>query len=396
MRGYLLRRAGASLIVLLVASMLVFAGVRALPGDPALALAGEDHSQKALTAIRAKYDLDKPVPVQYVNWLGHVVRGDLGTSTRTGLGVGSTIVDRLPVTLELAFLSLLVAVAIGLSLGVIAAVRRGSVSDYLGSTAALVGLSVPHFWLGHVVRGDLGTSTRTGLGVGSTIVDRLPVTLELAFLSLLVAIAIGLSLGVLAAVRRGSVSDYVGSTAALVGLSVPHFWLGLMLILVFSIGLGILPASGFVPLAADPIDNLRHMLLPAIVLGTGFAAVIFRQTRAAMLESLSADYVRTARAKGLGERSVVGSHALRNSLLTVVTIVGLQLGLLISGAVVTEQVFVLPGFGKLTLDAVFTRDYPVIEGVVLLTTVGYVVINFGVDLLYSVLNPRIRVAGAES
>jgi peptide/nickel transport system permease protein len=177
---------------------------------------------------------------------------------------------------------------------------------------------------------------------------------------------------------------------------VPHFWLGLMLILVFSIGLGILPASGFVPLAADPIDNLRHMLLPAIVLGTGFAAVIFRQTRAAMLESLSADYVRTARAKGLGERSVVGSHALRNSLLTVVTIVGLQLGLLISGAVVTEQVFVLPGFGKLTLDAVFTRDYPVIEGVVLLTTVGYVVINFGVDLLYSVLNPRIRVAGAES
>ena len=246
------------------------------------------------------------------------------------------------------------------------------------------------------MRGDLGTSTRTGLGVGSTIVDRLPVTLELAFLSLLVAIAIGLSLGMLAAVRRGSVSTTWAARRPSSGLSVPHFWLGLMLILIFSIGLGILPASGFVPLAADPIDNLRHMLLPAIVLGTGFAAVIFRQTRAAMLESLSADYVRTARAKGLGERSVVGSHALRNSLLTVVTIVGLQLGLLISGAVVTEQVFVLPGFGKLTLDAVFTRDYPVIEGVVLLTTVGYVLINFGVDLLYSVLNPRIRVAGAES
>jgi peptide/nickel transport system permease protein len=147
---------------------------------------------------------------------------------------------------------------------------------------------------------------------------------------------------------------------------------------------------------ADPIENIRHMLMPAIVLGTGFAAVIFRQTRAAMLDSLGADYVRTARAKGLGRREVVGSHALRNSLLTVVTIVGLQLGLLISGAVVTEQVFVLPGFGKLTLDAVFTRDYPVIEGVVLLTTLGYVLINFGVDLLYSVLNPRIRVAGAES
>jgi peptide/nickel transport system permease protein len=317
-RGYLLRRAGASLIVLLVASMLVFAGVRALPGDPALALAGEDHSARALAAIRAKYGLDQPVPVQYVRWLGHVVRGDFGSSTRTGLGVGSTIVGRLPVTLELAFLSLLVAVGLGLSLGVLAAVRRGSLADYLGSTAALVGLSVPHFWL------------------------------------------------------------------------------GLMLILVFAIGLGVLPASGFVPFFADPIGNLRHMLLPALVLGTGFAAVIFRQTRAAMLESLSADYVRTARAKGLGERAVVGSHALRNSLLTVVTIIGLQLGLLISGAVVTEQVFVLPGFGKLTLDAVFTRDYPVIEGVVLLTTVGYVLINLAVDLLYSVLNPRIRVAEART
>src|SRR3954468_7182063 len=318
MNGYLLRRAGASLIVLLVSSIVVFAGVRALPGDPALALAGEDHSQRAITAIRAKYDLDKPVPVQYVKWLGHVVRGDFGSSTRTGLGVGSTILDRLPVTLELAFLSLLIAIAIGLTLGIVAAVRRGSFADYLGSTAALVGLSVPHFWL------------------------------------------------------------------------------GLMLILIFSISLGLLPASGFVPFFFDPVENLRHMVMPGIVLGTGFAAVIFRQTRAAMSESLSADYVRTARAKGLGQRGVVASHALRNSLLTVVTIVGLQLGLLISGAVVTEQVFVLPGFGKLTLDAVFTRDYPVIEGVVLLTTLGYVLVNFAVDLLYSVLNPRIRVSGAQA
>jgi peptide/nickel transport system permease protein len=318
MGGHLLRRGGASLLVLFVSSIVVFAGVRALPGSPALALAGEDHSPKAIAAVTKKYGLDKPVPVQYLTWLGHVARGDFGTSAKTGLSVGSTILDRLPVTLELAFLSLLVAIVIGLSLGVVAAVRRGSLADYLGSTAALVGLSVPHFWL------------------------------------------------------------------------------GLMLILIFAIGLGVLPASGFVAFVADPIDNLRHMLLPAIVLGTGFAAVIFRQTRAAMLESLSTDYVRTARAKGLGQREVVGSHALRNSLLTVVTIIGLQLGLLISGAVVTEQVFVLPGFGKLTLDAVFTRDYPVIEGVVLLTTVGYVLVNLAVDLLYSVLNPRIRVAGGQA
>ena len=318
MGAYLLRRAGASLIVLFVASILVFAGVRALPGDPALALAGEDRSEEALEATRAKYGLDEPVPVQYFKWIGHAVQGDFGTSSRTGLSVGETIVDRLPVTLELAFLSLVIA------------------------------------------------------------------------------IGIGMPAGVLAAVKRGSAADYAGSTGALVGLSVPHFWLGLMLILIFAIELAVLPASGFVSFFDDPIDNLRHMVMPAVVLGTGFAAVIYRQTRAAMLESLSADYVRTARAKGLSEREVVGSHALRNSLLTVVTIVGLQLGLLISGAVVTEQVFVLPGFGKLLIDAVFQRDYPVIEAVVLLTTVGYVLINLAVDLLYSVLNPRIRFAEAQA
>jgi peptide/nickel transport system permease protein len=316
MRTYLLRRLGASLIVLLLSSMLVFAGIRALPGDPALALAGESRTPQALHAIRVKYGLDHSIPVQYVSWLGHVVRGDLGTSSQTGLSVASTIVARLPVTLELAFLALLVA------------------------------------------------------------------------------IGIGMSAGVLAAVRRGSAADHVSGTAALAGLSVPHFWLGLMMILLFSIALGVFPASGFVPFAADPLDNLRHMVMPALVLGTGLAAVIFRQTRSAMLESLSADYVRTARAKGLSERSVVGSHALRNGVLTVVTIIGLQLGLLISGAVVTEQVFVLPGFGKLTLDAILQRDYPVIEGVVLITTVGYIVVNLIVDLLYTVLNPRIRITGA--
>jgi len=314
---FIFRKLGAALIVVFLASVLVFGGVRAIPGDPALAYAAEERDAATLEAIRDKYGLNEPLPVQYVKWIGLALRGDLGTDSR-------------------------------------------------------------------------------GLPVAETIVGRLPLTLELAALAMLIGGVVGITAGVIAAVRRGKPSDYAATSVALLGLSVPHFWLGLMLILIFSIALGILPASGFVPLAADPIDNLRHMLLPAIVLGTGFAAVIFRQTRAAMLESLSADYVRTARAKGLGERSVVGSHALRNSLLTVVTIVGLQLGLLISGAVVTEQVFVLPGFGKLTLDAVFTRDYPVIEGVVLLTTVGYVVINFGVDLLYSVLNPRIRVAGAES
>jgi peptide/nickel transport system permease protein len=316
MRGFIVRRIGASLLVLLVASVLIFLGVRALPGDPALALAGEDRSPQALEEIRAKYGLDDPVPVQYARWLGQVVQGDLGTSVRTGLDVRETIVERLPVTLELAALSILVALVIGIAAGVIAAVRRGSLADYGGSLAALLGLSIPNFWL------------------------------------------------------------------------------GLVLILVFAVALGVLPASGYVPFLEDPLDNLRRMVMPAIVLGTGLAAVIMRQTRASMLESLGSDYIRTARAKGLRERSVVGSHALRNSLITVVTLVGLQLGALISGAVVTEQVFVLPGFGKLTVDSVFQRDYPLIQGVVLVAAFGYVVVNLLVDILYSLIDPRIRVSGS--
>ena len=188
-------------------------------------------------------------------------------------------------------------------------------------------------------------------------------------------------------------ADYVGSGLALVGLSVPHFWLGLMLILIVSVDLGLLPASGYTPFFEDPIENLQKMIMPAIVLGTSVAAIVMRQMRSAMLDSLGADYVRTARAKGLPERHVVWSHALRNSLLTVVTIVGLQLGILISGAVVTETIFVIPGFGKLTLDSVLQRDFALVQAVVLVVTFGYVLINLLVDVLYSVLNPRIRIAG---
>jgi peptide/nickel transport system permease protein len=315
---YLLRRLGASLIVLVAALVLVFFGIRALPGDTALALAGEDRSPKALEAIRAQYGLDKPVPVQFVEYVGRAVRGDLGTSARTGISVSQTIVDRLPVTLELAALALLVALVLGIGAGTVAAVKRGSPLD---SVASLV---------------------------------------------------------------------------ALIGLSVPSFWLGLVLILVFAVSLGWLPAGGYVAFATDPLDNLRRMLMPALVLGTALAAVVMRQTRAAMLDALGTDYVRTARAKGLPERSVIGGHALRNSLITVVTVLGLQLGGLISGAVVTEQVFVIPGFGKLTVDSVFQRDFPLIQGVVLVTTVGYIVVNLVVDVLYTVLDPRIRVAGGDS
>jgi len=247
-------------------------------------------------------------------------------------------------------------------------------------------------WLSLAVRGDLGSSARTHLDVRETIVAKLPVTLELAALSMLVAIAIGIPAGIISAVRRGRAADHVGSLFALIGLSVPHFWLGLMLILLFAVSLRLLPATGFVPLMADPIENLRHLVLPAIVLGTGVAAVLARQMRSSMLTALNADYVRTARSKGLSERQVVVGHAMRNSLITVVTVAGLQAGALLSGAVVTEQIFVIPGFGQLIVGAVFQRDYPMVQGVVLVATVGYILINWAVDMLYSVLDPRLRLA----
>ena len=291
MGSFLLRKVGAALVVLVLTSFVVFLGVRAIPGDPALALGGENRDAAVLDQIREKYGLDDPLPVR------------------------------------------------------------------------------------------------------ETIASRLPLTLELAFLSLLIAALIGVGAGVIAAVRRGKLSDYAATTGALVGLSIPHFWLGLMMIIVFAVELGWLPAGGYVPFREDPIANLQHMIMPAIVLGTGFSAVLMRQMRSSMLESLGADYVRTARAKGLSERSVVGAHALRNSLITVTTLLGLQFGALISGAVITEQIFGIAGFGRLTIDAINQRDYALLQGVVLVTAAGYVVVNLLVDVAYSLLNPRIRISG---
>jgi peptide/nickel transport system permease protein len=316
MRAFLLRRVGQSLVTLLLATMVVFVGIRALPGDPALALAGEERDPTALAEVRAQYGLDQPILVQYWRWLREVATGNLGESLRTGISVTETILTRIPVTLELALLSMLVAIVFGVGAGVLAAVRRGSWSEWLANLAALLGLSVPSFWL------------------------------------------------------------------------------GIMLILVFAIILGWLPASGYVSPREDLVGNLQRMVLPSLVLGAQFAAILMRQTRSAMLESLGADYVRTARAKGLSERQVVFGHALRNSLITVLTLIGLRLGVLISGAIITEQVFVIPGFGRLLVEAVFTRDYPIIQGVALVSAAAFIFANFAVDLLYSVANPRIRLQGA--
>ena len=313
---YLIPRLAESVVTFVLVTIVVFIGVRALPGDPARALAGEESDPAAVEAVRSSFGLDQPIPVQYVKYVGNALHGDLGTSSRTGLPVASSI--------------------------------------------------------GHAI----------------------PVTLQLSLFAIAIAALIGVGAGLIAAVRRRGPANWAANSVALIGLSVPSFWLGLMGVLVFAIAYPILPASGFVSVFDNPVESFRHLLMPAVVLGSGLAAVIMRQTRSAMIDALSTDYVRTARAKGLGGTQVVVGHALRNSLIVVTTIVGLQLGALISGAVVTEQIFVLPGFGKLIIDAVFTRDYPMIQGVVLVTATAYIVINLLVDLLYSVIDPRVRVGGA--
>jgi peptide/nickel transport system permease protein len=312
---YLSTRLWQSAVTLILASVVIFIGIRQLPGDPAIAMAGEEATPEQLGAIRAQLGLDQPLPVQYFSFVSRLLQGDLGRSTRTHTPVTELIATTLPVTLWLAAYAIVLAVVVGVLLGVVSERFRG----------------------------------------------RWP--------------------------------EWVSNAVGLVGLSVPSFWLGLLAILYLAVNLGWFPASGYVDVGKDPIRGLYYLTLPAIILGTALAAVILRQTRASMIETMNTDYVRTANAKGLGAGRVLFRYGLRNSLIVVVTIVGLQLGGLISGAVVTERIFALPGFGKLTLDAVFTRDYPVIQAVVLIITVSYIVINLAVDILYSVINPKIRVGG---
>ncbi len=316
MLEFLVQRLAISAVTLFVISVVVFTGVRLIPGDPARVLAGAEADEAGLEEIRRKYGLRDPVPVQYLRWVGLALRGDLGESIRTREAVTRVVRLKLPITIQLA----------GYALGV--------------------------------------------------------------------ALLIAIPMGVLAAVRRNTLWDYLASGVSLSGVSIPNFWLGIMLILLVSVRLGWLPASGFVPFLEDPWGNTQRMVMPALVLGAALAAVLMRQTRNSMIEVLSADYVRTARAKGLAPRAVVFRHAIRNGLIPVITILGLQMGMLISGAVVTEQIFVVPGFGRLIVEAVFTRDYPLVQGVVLITASAYVLINLLVDVSYSLLNPRIRVKGA--
>ncbi len=311
---YIAKRLMVALPTLLIVSMLVFGLQMLLPGDPVLAMAGEERDPETLARIREQLHLDDPVPIQYLRWLGGVVTGDFGTSLRTGEPVAQLIVQKLPVTIQLAIMSMIFAMLIGIPAGIIAAVRKGTVTDWLANFVALSGLSIPNFWL------------------------------------------------------------------------------GIMLILLVSVNLGWLPASGYESIFVDPVRSLQTMIMPAFVLGTGLAATLMRHTRSSMLGVLSADYIRTARAKGLTGRQVVLKHSFRNALLPVITLTALLFGELLAGAVLTEQIFTIPGFGKLIVDAVFNRDYAVVQGVVLCTAVGFLLMNLVADVLSVMLNPRMRAA----
>jgi peptide/nickel transport system permease protein len=245
-------------------------------------------------------------------------------------------------------------------------------------------------WVGGVLQGDLGESVRNQQPVLELIQQKLPVTVELALLAMAIALAIGIPSGIVSAVGRGTAWDWAANAFALWGISTPNFWLGILMILLFSVQLGWLPASGYVSPFEDLGANLAAMIMPAFVLGNAIAAVLMRHTRSAMLQVMSADYVRTARAKGLSERTVVLKHALRNALTPIITLGALELGTLLSGAVLTEQVFTIPGFGKLVVDAVFNRDYAVVQGVVLVTASTYMLLNLLADLAYFAVNPRLR------
>ncbi|SSB98540.1 peptide/nickel transport system permease protein [Pseudomonas sp. 43mfcvi1.1] len=311
---FILRRLLSAIPTLILVSLFVFTLQKLLPGDPVLAMAGEERDPAVMEYLRDKYRLNDPIPVQYLSWVGNVLTGDFGTSLRT----------EQPVTTLLA--------------------------------------------------------------------SKLPVTLELAVLALLIALLIGIPTGIISAVRKGTVVDYGANVIALSGISIPHFWLGILLIMVFAVKLQWLPASGFVPVGEDFGQNLKTLILPAFVLGAGLSGILMRHTRSAMLEVLRTDYVRTARAKGLRPRTVILRHALRNALMPIVTLTTLLFGELLGGAVLTEQVFSIPGFGKMIVDAVFNRDYAVVQGVVLCIAIGFLLLNLLADVLYRMINPRLRTA----
>ena len=298
--------------VLLIVTMTVFSITRLLPGDVATTIIGETATDEQRTLIAEEYGLNDSIPVQYLRWLGHIVRGDFERSFRSHERVTNMIRQSFPATLELTSISMLIAVVMGVAAGIISSTRRNSIGD-----------------------------------IAATILS-------------------------------------------MIGMAIPVFWLGILLIIVFSLKLNLLPPSGYIPFLKDPVGNLRLMILPTLTMGMALAAVIMRQTRGAMLSVLSQPYIDTARAKGLAERTVNTRHALRNALIPVATVIGLQTGTLLGGAVITETVFSIPGMGRMIVQGIFNRDYPVIQGGVLVFVMCVLVVNLATDVVYAFLDPRIK------
>jgi len=316
MSRYLISRLLAAIPVLLGVSVITFALVRLIPGDPVQVMLGPEVLGNRAAEIRALYGLDRPWPIQYVDWLFRAVQGNLGTSLRSGLPVSEAIVQKLPVTIELTILSFALGLAVGLPLAVAAAQRRGRLADGLLTAASLLGISMPGFWL------------------------------------------------------------------------------ATLLLLWLSLALRMLPSIGYVPFGEDPLDNLRHLVMPTIGLGLPLAATIMRFTRSSLLEVYNQDYIRTANAKGLNPQQVTLRHALKNALIPVITVAGIQVGRLLGGAVIIEQIFALPGLGRYVYDAISNRDYPVLQGTVLVFTLVFIFVNLLVDVLYGFVDPRIKLSAS--
>jgi peptide/nickel transport system permease protein len=309
--AYIARRFLLTLPAMLAMSVIVFLMIRIIPGDPVLIILGLRSTPESIQTLRADLRLDDPLLVQYGHWLGGVLRGDLGIDYRTHEPIREQLLSRLPVTLEMAFLAMVLSAVLAIPLGLLAATRRG-------------------------------------------------------------------------------VAEQGTQALSLLGISIPDFWLGVMLILFVSLGLGWLPSSGYVPLRESVWGNLSHMLLPALTLALNLAAVQARTVRTAVLDVLDRPFVRTARAKGLKEQAVVAGHILKNAAIPVITVMGLQLGYVLGGAIIIEQIFALPGVGRLTLNAVLERNYPVVQGAVLLITLSVMLVTILTDALYAVLDPRVR------
>jgi len=315
MFGYIVRRLVALVPTLLLVSTIVFAIMHTIPGDPIDVMYGaEGISVEVRAAVERKLGLDQPIAAQYVRWLGRLMIGDWGFSFINGQPVFGTIIQKLPATLLLAVSSMLIALLISTPLGIVAAINRN-----------------------------------TGI-------------------------------------------DYMAMVFALLGISIPGFWMAIMLVLVFALRLRWLPSIGFVSPIESPFDALKHLLLPSVALGTSLAGTFTRLIRSSLLEVLGQDYVRTARAKGQTERTVILGHALRNAIIPVVTVIGMWFGFLLAGSVVIETIFAWPGVGQLLVNSILSRDYPVVQNVVLIVSISFVLVNLAVDILYTFLDPRIRLS----